>query len=248
MGETALVTGASSGLGRYVATRLTAEGWDVLGTGLRPEDELKEPGLFSYLQADLSLPDSCSTVTDRLDGTPDLVVHCAVAYPPQGAPTPAELESVMRVNALAPYFLTMDVLASRPADRFCSCVVVNSEVVFAADEHSAPYAASKAALRMLTAGLAAACRGGGASVATLLLGPLASPGKLAEIEAIAARRGTSPDEIRRLFLRRSNPNLVIEDFIDYESCYRSIRYIAGLGPAANGMMCRLDGGSSGWLM
>lgn len=157
MGETALVTGASSGLGRYVATRLTAEGWDVLGTGLRPEDELKEPGLFSYLQADLSLPDSCSTVTDRLDGTPDLVVHCAVAYPPQGAPTPAELESVMRVNALAPYFLTMDVLASRPADRFCSCVVVNSEVVFAADEHSAPYAASKAALRMLTAGLAAAC-------------------------------------------------------------------------------------------
>jgi hypothetical protein len=51
-----------------------------------------------------------------------------------------------------------------------------------------------------------------------------------------------------MFLRKSNPDLVIDEFIDFESCYRSVVYLTELGAIANGMLCRLDGGSAGSLV
>ncbi|WP_046729981.1 SDR family NAD(P)-dependent oxidoreductase [Streptomyces humi] len=249
-GRRALVTGACKGLGRYLAASLAAEGWDVTGVGRCPEERVPAVPGVTYLQADLSRPQAATALSGRLDPALDLVVHCAVAYPPArpSGPVPRDLEEVFRVNAFAPYLLALDLLARKPADRFCSHVVVNSEAIYGADDHSAVYAASKAALRVLTAGLAAGCRSAGAAVATLLLGPLADRAKLAEAETVAARKGLPASDVVRLFLRRSNPNLVIDEFIDYASCLRSVRYLAELGPTANGMLCKLDGGSSGSLV
>jgi short-subunit dehydrogenase len=160
----------------------------------------------------------------------------------------AELEDTFRVNALAPYLLTFHLLDTAPNDQFSCCIVVNSEAIFAANRQSAPYAASKAALRVLTAGLADECRSRNAAVATLLLGPLSDARKRAELQAVANKRGLSAEEVTRVFLRRSNPSLVIDSLIDYASCLKSVQYIAGLGPIANGMVCRLDGQSAGSLI
>jgi NAD(P)-dependent dehydrogenase (short-subunit alcohol dehydrogenase family) len=247
-GRHALVTGASSGLGRHLASSLAARGWSVTGTGRRADPEVDG---YRYLRVDLSRWEEVEPLASVVGRTPDLVVHCAATYPDPStmeSAAPGELEAMFRVNALAPYLLTRRLLADKPADRFCSVVVVNSEAIFAADRHSAMYAATKAALRELTAGLADACRGAGASVATLLLGPLAAADKLASARAVAAKRGMSEEKVIRLFLARSNPNLVIDRFIDYDACLRSVEYIAELGPTANGMVCRLDGGAAGSLI
>ncbi|MGW7543005.1 SDR family NAD(P)-dependent oxidoreductase [Streptomyces sp. NPDC054770] len=246
----ALVTGACKGLGQYLAASLAAEDWDVTGVGRCPRERVPALPNLTYLQADLSDPRAPAALSERLDPALDLVVHCAVAYPPARPSGPAlpDLEEVFRVNAFTPYLLTLNLLARKPADRFCTYVVVNSESIYSADDHSAVYASSKAALRVLTAGLAAGCRSAEAAVATLLLGPLADRAKLAEAETIAGRRKLPASDVVRLFLRRSNPNLVIDEFIDYASCFRSVRYIAELGPTANGMLCKLDGGSSGSLV
>lgn len=246
--EHALVTGASQGLGAYLAGRLSEEGWKVTGLGRRPESELAGTHSMTYLQADLSQPETLEMLPGRIGKTPDLIVHAAVAYPDHGGELSLrELERVFRVNALAPYRLTLDLLAAQSQERFCSCIVVNSEVIYHADAQSGAYAASKAALRVLTAALADGCRSRNASVATLQLGPLTDLKKVQQLRAIAAKRGASEEEVTRLFLRRSNPNLVIDQFIDLESCFQSVGYIAGLGAMANGMVCRLDGGSSGSL-
>lgn len=249
-GNRALVTGASHGLGGYLAAALAAEGWAVTGIGRCSEEEVASGCDFDYRQADLSVPDTLESLPGMVGQTPDLVVHCAVTYPDQAATTPAlpDLQTVFLVNAIAPYLLTLNLLARKPAHSFCSCIVVNSEAIFAADQRSAGYAASKAALRVLTAGLADSCRSANASVATLLLGPLADEKKLESARSVGEKRGMSRDEVVRMFLRKSNPNLVIETFIDYESCFRSVQYIVGLGPMANGMVCRLDGGSAGSLI
>lgn len=248
--STALVTGACKGLGSYLAGRLADEGWTVVAVGRCPEDAAPFAEKVDYIQADLSDPEVLDSLPLRLDPVPDLVVHCAVAYPEQEerGPTPKGIEEVFRVNALAPYLLTLALLERKQADRFSSHIVVNSEAIYAADHHSAVYASTKAALRVLTTGLAEGCRSSNASVATLLLGPLEDTKKLAQAEVIAERKGMSTEEVVRLFLRRSNPNLVIEKFIDYESCFRSVQYMADLGPTANGMLCKLDGGSSGSLV
>jgi NAD(P)-dependent dehydrogenase (short-subunit alcohol dehydrogenase family) len=246
----ALVTGACKGLGQYLAARLAAEDWEVIGVGRCPQERVPAMPKVTYLQADLSLPRAPADLCEQLDPALDLVVHCAVAYPPArpSGPSLPDMEEVFRVNALTPYLLTLNLLARKPADRFCSYVVVNSESIYGADDHSAIYASSKAALRVLTAGLAAGCRSAEAAVSTLLLGPLADRSKLAQVETVAERKGLPASDVVRLFLRRSNPNLVIDEFIDYASCFRSVQYIAELGPTANGMLCKLDGGSSGSLV
>jgi NAD(P)-dependent dehydrogenase (short-subunit alcohol dehydrogenase family) len=248
--KSAIVIGASQGLGRHLATRLSEIGWKVTGTGRRPLEDGDTPS-FEYVQADLSDVTTLDLLS-RLFGEkrPDLIVHNAVTYgdPRKSSPTLSELETIFRVNTLLPYRLLLEYLSTVPQHGFTSCIVVNSDSIYHANQHSGVYAASKAALRVLTTALADFCQSRNASVSTLLLGPLADQKKAEEFRRIAERKGVSENEVMRLFLRRSNPSFVIDSLIDFEPCFQSIQYIANLGRVANGMLCKLDGGSSGSLV
>ncbi|MBM7771687.1 NAD(P)-dependent dehydrogenase (short-subunit alcohol dehydrogenase family) [Actinokineospora baliensis] len=245
----ALVIGASHSLGAHVACRLAASGWSVVGTGRRPADEVPHAGEIDYRRLDLADLDAVDRFVADAPGY-DLIVHNAVSYGPAHGdpmPDPAALEAMFRVNAVAPYRLLHGLL-TRATDRFTSCVVINSDSIYRAGKHAGCYAATKAALRVLTTSLADIHRSTDTSVATLLLGPLPDPGKLAEFERVAQRLGVDTAEVTRRYLRKSNPSYVIDDLIDFDSCHRSVEYLAELGPAANGMVCRLDGGSAGSLI
>lgn len=247
--QTALVIGASRGVGAHVANRLAEEGWKVTGVGRRRLDSIAPAPAFDYISIDISQPDALDQMLGDFAGVPDLVVHNAVDPNWDSSSISLErLEAAFRVNALVPYLITRDLLARKPEADFLSCVFINSEAVFHADQHSCTYAASKAALRVLAAGLSASVRHGNAALATLMLGPLADQSRLDEARSIAEKKGVAPSEIIQLFLRKAKPDMVIDDFIDYESCFMSIKYIYGLGRAANGMVCRLDGGSGGSLI
>ncbi|WP_069812846.1 SDR family NAD(P)-dependent oxidoreductase [Streptomyces sp. TP-A0874] len=248
----ALVIGASHSLGSALAGRLAADGWSVTGTGRRPAEEVEDASAFDYVRLDLSDNAEVERFVERAGGGPyDLIVHNAVTYGAMsGQPVPEldALETMFRVNALVPYRLLHGLLAAQPADRHCNCVVINSDSIYHSTPQTAGYAASKAALRVLTASLATLFRPAAVSVATLLLGPLPDPKKLENFQQVADRHGVEAAEVRRRFLRKANPWYVIDDLIDFDACYRSVAYLADLGPSANGMMCRLDGGSAGSLI
>lgn len=247
MQKRAVVTGLSHGLGAFIGARLAQEGWRVTGFGRSELNPVPEG--IEYFQADLSSVEAVSGLADRIGPTPDLVIHCAVSYPgSKSTLTLPDMGEVFRVNALAPYQLTLELLAAKPPDKFLSCVVVNSEAIYQADNQSGVYAASKAALRVLTTALAAECRDNHASTATLLLGPLASLQKTDDLRSVATKRGLTEEEITRIFLRKSNSNLVINSLIDFDAAWKSVQYIESLGATANGMLCKLDGGSSGSLI
>lgn len=249
--KNAVVIGASQGLGKYLATRLAEQGWAVTGTGRRFREDVENPLSFEYVQADLSDLATLGLMSELLvEKRPSLIVHNAVTYGDIRKPDPAlsELERIFRVNTLLPFSLLIKYLSTVPPDEFTSCIVVNSDSIYHANQNSGAYAASKAALRVLTSVLADSCRSKNASVATLLLGPLADQKKVDEFRRIAKKKGAGEDEVMRLFLRRSNPSLVIESLIDFEPCLQSIQYIESLGRVANGMLCKLDGGSSGSLV
>lgn len=238
-----LITGATSGLGAYTATKHVSRGGLVVAVGRKPPDDPTVPSGVDYIQADLAAPGAPERIVARLTRRPTLILHCAVSYPSADS----DLETLFQINTFAPFRLTRAVLA-KPCDAdapVCSVVTVNSEAISNADAVSGPYAASKAALRVMTAALAHEARESNAAVATLLLGPLANPSKREELARIAARKGLEVAAVTRLFLRKSNPNLVIDDLLGFEQCLVCIDAIKALGRAANGMVCRLDGGAGG---
>lgn len=249
--KSCLVTGATSGLGHYCATVLAESGWSVTATGRRPQSEADLPEAVRYVSVDLSSESAVLELAGEFETCPDMVVHSGVLYPPSdhdGNPDYATMSRIFQVNAFAPIRLSEALLKSKPQDRCVSFVFINSEAMFAADGHAGPYAASKAALRVLTASFAHRCRDQNAKASTLLLGPLGNYKKQQELAAIAQKRGVPTEEITRIFLRKSNPNLVIDALIDFNECLRSVLYIESLGTVANGMVCRLDGGSAGSLI
>lgn len=249
--RTAVIIGASHGWGAHLATRLVEEGWQVTAVGRRAKPDLPTGEPPSYLQVDVATAEGRAAVAAELrKQAPSLVVYNAVSYGPRDAALPplADMEATFLVNALVPYHLLLDHVTQQPADKFCTYVVTNSDSIYHANRHSGVYAASKAALRVLTAALASECKSRNAAAATLLLGPLADEENFDKMREIADRTNTDVDAVTKRFLIRSNQAYVIESFLDYESCVRSVLTMASLGRDANGMLCKLDGGSSGSLV
>jgi NAD(P)-dependent dehydrogenase (short-subunit alcohol dehydrogenase family) len=162
--RTALITGASRGLGRALATDLAAAGWRLVldargaaalhdtAAGLAPADvlalagDVTDPGHRAELAA---------AVGDRLD----LLVLNASSLGPSPLPPlagydPAALRAVLETNVLAPLALTQLVLPALRAARG-RVLAVSSDAAVAAYPGWGGYGASKAALDQLAAVLGA---------------------------------------------------------------------------------------------
>lgn len=116
--KVALVTGASSGIGKQVAKALAAQGWRIIGTGrdaarmAAAEAEIRgasATGEVELLHADLSLmagarrlAEAVEARTDRLD----LLVNNAGYMPSERVMTAEGLEENFATNHLGPFLLT----------------------------------------------------------------------------------------------------------------------------------------------
>ena len=161
---TALVTGASRGLGAALAEALNRRGWRLVVDGRDPDRlaaavaALPRPDLVTALPGDVADPAHrvalAAAVGDRLD----LLVDNASDLGPTPLPRladlpPAALERVLAVNTVAPLALAQAVL---PALERTGGVVLNvsSDAAVEAYEGWGGYGASKAALDRLSAVLA----------------------------------------------------------------------------------------------
>jgi NAD(P)-dependent dehydrogenase (short-subunit alcohol dehydrogenase family) len=171
--KNALVTGTSRGIGRAIASALAAEGARVLCHARREADArtlADELGGVAIV-GDLSREsDVASIATQAAAAAPELhvLVHNAAINP-----TPYErfdevergvLEEVLRVNVLAPLFLTQALLGPLRAAGSARIVVVSSEAGQFAGGMPADglsYRVSKAAVNAVSAVAAAALRGDG---------------------------------------------------------------------------------------
>jgi NAD(P)-dependent dehydrogenase (short-subunit alcohol dehydrogenase family) len=241
---TAVVIGATRNLGLYISRKLAERGWSVVGIGRSaPEDT----HAVRFVPVDLAQAGAVDALIDLLRETsPDLIVSNAVTYGPD-APSNLDLaavEEMFRVNTLVPYLALSGYIENAPGT---NCVIINSDSIFHANRQVGPYAASKAALKILTTALADTCRVKGGAVSTLLLGPLADYRKMRDCARIAEKNDLAVEDVIKALLKKGNPFYLKESFLQFEECFRSIEYIHGLGVAANGMVCKLDGGASGSL-
>ena len=189
-GGSALVTGASSGIGEAFARALAAGGADVLLTALPDEPDRLEQ-IASELSAshgvrtevvpmDLSAPDgpeSLVEAADRLAFEPSVLVNSA-GFGVGGAFADASLErqlAMIRLNVLALVALTGAYLP-RMIGRGDGVVVnVASTAAFQPLPYFAAYAASKAFVLSFGEALWAEARTAGVRTVTVCSGPVSTP-------------------------------------------------------------------------
>ena len=171
MKRTALVTGASRGLGRVIATLLARSDYDLVITARRQREltdvahELRKEGAYvTAIAGDVTGAAHRRRLADEVAqlGGLDVLVNNASDLGP--SPLPAlsgypldALREVFETNVIAPIALVQELL---PALRARGGLVVNvtSDAAVGAYESWGGYGASKAALELVTRTLAAELR------------------------------------------------------------------------------------------
>jgi len=185
-GGVAVVTGASSGIGRAIALELAAAGvgvWLVARRAAALEATAAEArqsgGCVRTWPLDLENDDEMSRLRDQLQreyGGLDILVHAAgthflgtLSQAPVG-----QLDELFRVNVRGPYLLTQLLLPLLRARRG-QVVFVNSSAGLHARASVAAYAASKHALRALADALREEVNPDGVRVLSVYPGRTATP-------------------------------------------------------------------------
>lgn len=147
-GRTALVTGASSGIGAAVAAALVERGYRVFGTSRNPETvSARVPGV-EYLALDLTDYDSVAACAEAA-GEVDVLVNNAGESqngPVEELPMDA-VERVFRLNVFGAVRLTQLLLPGMRARGYGRVVMVGSMLASFPLAYRSSYVASKAAMK-----------------------------------------------------------------------------------------------------
>lgn len=179
----ALVTGASSGIGRATAERLVSQGWRVIAVARRAEvlNELAES------LGEALLPMACdggdgeavlamAKVVLEGPGVPDLIVHCAGAGQWQEIEDtpPLALERMMAAPFRAAFHVNHAFVGHMVARGSGRILHVNSPACVMPWAGATGYVSARFALRGLNEALVADLRGSGVSTANVIFGEVSS--------------------------------------------------------------------------
>jgi 3-oxoacyl-[acyl-carrier protein] reductase len=192
--RTALVTGGTGGMGRVIAGKLAADGFEVAvayAGGKEAADatvgEIEGHGRRgAAFEADVADEQAVSDLFDAMTGVfghVDVVVHTAGINRPAAVVDldVADLDAILRVNVRGTFLV--DRQAARQIPDGGSIVNVSSSMVLAAPAQLSAYAASKSAVDALTRILAKELRGRDITVNAVAPGPTATPAFLASTPA-----------------------------------------------------------------
>jgi len=184
-GITAVVTGASRGIGLAIARRLHDTGARVAmlartAAALRAEAESLGPRALP-VTCDLAnapaVADAVVTITDAFDGAPDVVVNNAGAFAltPFDALAPEDFAAALDINLVAPFRLIRAFLPSMKSRRAGHIVTIGSVADRAIFPGNASYAPSKYGARALHEVLRLETRGSRARATLVSPGQVDTP-------------------------------------------------------------------------
>lgn len=182
---TAVITGASKGIGAALAHRCVREGMRVALIARTPgplqhlAEELGHDTLS--VPCDVSDPVAVSAaaelVMSAFGGAPDLLVNNAGLFQLASVDTmsPADFSAVLQVNLVGPFLLTRALLPAMRARGRGSIVTLGSIADRSVFPENGAYAASKYGLRALHEAMRAELRGSGVRATLVSPGPVDTP-------------------------------------------------------------------------
>jgi len=231
-GQKALITGATSGLGRAIAQRLAQEGAQVIVHGRDPDrgaetvSAIAEAGgTARFVAADLgSHPDVLRLAQEV--GDIDILVNNAgfVVFAPTAQVSVEAFDATFAINVRAPFYLVAAFAPGMAERGRGSIISVDSMAGRIGLVGAAAYGASKAALSAMTRAWTAEYSPSGVRINAIAPGPIYTD-------------GSSPDRIRQLGettpLHRAAQPQEIADLVAF-LVSPAASYIAGATIAADG--------------
>jgi NAD(P)-dependent dehydrogenase (short-subunit alcohol dehydrogenase family) len=217
-GLTALVTGATSGIGRAAAEELGRHGAKVVVHGRDTargaavaEAIAAEGGEARFAAADLSEPAGLADLVQQAGPVDVLVNNAGFAwFGPTSELDVATFDQLFTANVRAPYFLVAALAPKMAARGSGSIINVGSMAGQIGMPGGAAYGATKAALASMTRSWAAEFSPAGVRVNTVASGPVYTAIQPPEVtEAVGATtimaRAAQPDEIASVIVFLASP-------------------------------------------
>jgi 3-oxoacyl-[acyl-carrier protein] reductase len=213
-GKTAIVTGASQGIGRAIAHALAAEGADLVLTARRQEQldevarEVEKAGVQAHVvAADVTDVQAAATIfASALDryGRVDVVVNNAG----KGSPKPLldltddDWQHSFELNFMSAVRLALAAVPHMRERGTGRIINIASRAGREPDPYFAPYAAAKAAMINFTKALSNAFAGDGVLTTCVVPGLVRTPAIDDAAERSAAATGKSVEEVMELSIKK----------------------------------------------
>jgi NAD(P)-dependent dehydrogenase (short-subunit alcohol dehydrogenase family) len=251
--KTALVTGATAGIGLAIAKALANEGAEVFINGRTAErvnlavENLKKEtgnGNIKGLVADFSDKDQINQLIAQLPAV-DILINNVGIFEPKAFKdiTDEDWFKFYEVNVLSGVRVSRAYFDGMIKNNWGRIIFISSESAIQIPEEMIHYGMTKTAQIAVARGLAELTKGTNVTVNTVLPGPTFSEGAGTFIKSLAKEQGKTIDEVERQFFESARPTSILKRFMEPDEIASLVAYISSdLSIATNGAAIRADGG------
>lgn len=250
-GKTALITGASAGIGLAIARGLAQAGASVTLSARDAQRlnaavaSLQAEGLQAQgIAADLATANGCQVLIAAVPAT-DILINNLGIYGTQDffALTDEDWETFFQTNVMSGLRLSRHYAQGMKARGWGRIQFISSESAINIPADMVHYGVSKSALQGLSRGLAKVLAGSGVTVNTILPGPTRTEGVQTFFANLAREQGISVAEMEVRFFRENRPSSLIGRFATPEEVANLCVYAASpQASATTGAALRVEGG------
>jgi NAD(P)-dependent dehydrogenase (short-subunit alcohol dehydrogenase family) len=252
--KTALVTGATAGIGLEIARALTAEGTKVFVTG-RTQDKLDAavadiraslPGgaKVEGVLADAATAEGAAAILKALPSVDILVNNLGVYEMKAFADIPDEdWLRLFDVNVMSGVRLSRGYFPGMLERNWGRVIFISSESGLAIPGEMVHYGMTKSAQLAVARGMAQQTKGTGVTVNSVLPGPTRAAGIFEFLKSVSANPDGTADEHEAEFFEKHRTSSLLQRMIEPQEIASLVAYVASpLAAATNGASLKAEGG------